>query len=423
VRILIVTYSYPPVVNARALRWSALAEDWAQRGHEVLVIAAWQPGTSAVERENGVTVHRTAWRWTQRLRAGIASARTAPVQGGGSRGRWHPFLHRIWRSVYWPDTSCLWLPAALSAARKAVGDMRPEAVVSVSPTFSAVVAGMRLVGKLQPRPRWLVDLGDPFSFADDAPPNNFRLYGALNYAVERAAFRRADAIAVTTPETRDRYAELFAESATKLQVIPPLVAIAPGPNREPRGDRLALVYVGTLYQGIRNPRFMVALLRRLLERPVGRGLELHVYGDVQDCRAAFERNADLLGHRLFVHGAVARQSALEAMRDAGVLVNIGNRTSYQLPSKLVEYAALGKPILNFAGAVQDSSARFLASYPRHLSLDARNDVPTGEQVSACEEFLENVRQKRLPEVPSGWVAPYRVAAISQRYLELLRAGT
>ena len=56
------------------------------------------------------------------------------------------------------------------------------------------------------------------------------------------------------------------------------------------------------------------------------------------------------------------------MAEADVLVNIGNRTSYQLPSKVVEYAAFGKPILNFLASPDDSSAVFLSKYPFLLNV-------------------------------------------------------
>jgi glycosyltransferase involved in cell wall biosynthesis len=419
VRILILSFSYPPVANARALRWGALAADWARQGHEVAVVAAWLPGAAEAERIDGVAVHRAGLRVGERLRARLAARRTSAVRSGGAQPG-STLLHRLWRSVYWPDTSCLWFVPALGRARKLMREMRPDAVVSVSPMFTAVMVGLRLLSGSHPPPRWLIDLGDPFSFAEEAPPNNLRLYRRLNQRMERAAFRRADAVAVTTQETRARYAALFGASAGKIEVIPPLVPIDCAPKQEAPTDVISLVYVGTLYRSIRGPDFLLALFRRLLGRPIGPRLQLHVYGDVQDCRPSFERHAELLGRRLFVHGAVPRPRALDAMQEASVLVNIGNRTSYQLPSKLVEYAALGKPILNIAAVPGDSSARFLARYPRHLSLEQSGEL-TEEQLTRSERFLEDAADRRLAPVPSEWVTPYRLSGISASYLALLRA--
>ena len=416
-RILILSFSYPPIANARALRWGALAREWARQGHEVAVVSAWLPGAPEVERIDGVAVHRAGLRLGELLRARLAARRTSAVASAGGKPA-SSLLHRVWRSIYWPDTSCLWFVPALGRARSLMREMRPDAVVSVSPMFTAVMVGLRLLAGSHPSPRWLIDLGDPFSFAEEAPPNNFRLYRRLNQRMERAAFRRADAVAVTTEETRARYTALFGASAGKIEVIPPLIPIDCEPKQEAPTDAICLVYVGTLYRSIRGPDFLLALFRRLLERPIGPRLQLHVYGDVQDCRPSFERHAELLGRKLFVHGAVPRPRALDALQEASVLVNIGNRTAYQLPSKLVEYAALGKPILNIAAVPGDSSARFLARYPRHLSLQ-ESDEPSEEQLSRCERFLQDAADRRLAPVPADWVAPYRLPGISARYLALL----
>lgn len=393
------------------------------RGHEVLVVAAWQPGEPAFERRNGVAVHRVAWKWTQNVRARVASARTARMQAVTRKRGWRALLQRAWRGVYWPDTSCTWLLPALRTARDLARGSPLDALVSVSPTFSAVVAGMRALAGLERRARWLIDLGDPFSFADEAPPNNFFLYRKLNRAVERSAFRRADAITVTTPETRTRYEALFPESAHKIEVIPPVTSVDADEPAPSTRDALSLVYMGTLYGDLRSPEFMMALFRRLYDRSGEGRLELHVYGDVQDCRPTFERYPELLERALYVHGTVPREQALSAMRAAAVLVNVGNRTTYQLPSKVVEYAALGKPILNLAAGVDDSSTRFLATYPRCLTLDARGASPSDEQVRRCEAFLEEARLERLPRVPPDWVAPYRVSAVSRQYLRLVGGNT
>ena len=91
--------------------------------------------------------------------------------------------------------------------------------MSVSPTFTAVAVGKALAARKPRSFRWLIDLGDPFSFADESPPNNFRLYRLLNLRFERSCFAEADSVSVTTPETRERYAALFPESAQKIAVV------------------------------------------------------------------------------------------------------------------------------------------------------------------------------------------------------------
>jgi hypothetical protein len=50
------------------------------------------------------------------------------------------------------------------------------------------------------------------------------------------------------------------------------------------------------------------------------------------------------------------------MKDVDVLVNIGNDSAAQLASKVIEYLALGKPVLNLVSIDRDASVAELADY-------------------------------------------------------------
>jgi glycosyltransferase involved in cell wall biosynthesis len=432
--ILIVSFSYWPTLNARAFRWTALAEDWASRGFDVHVVCALATGRPRFETVNGVQVHRAGAGLVEKARARLARARTAqtvtagpgaaerPARSAGTAVRLVQFANRrVWRNLYWPDTTCLWYFDALATARAIVRKVRPQAVVSVSPTFTAVAVGRALLRGLAPAPRWLIDLGDPFSFAAEAPPNNFRLYGGLNARFERACFAAASAVSVTNGLTRDGYARRFPESAAKIAVIPPLLTVPPPDAGAPlpAGGR-RLIFLGTLYPSIRRPDYLLALFRRLAPRPGCEDVTLHFYGDVRECAESFERHRDLLGSRVFVHGPVPRDEAAAAMRGAAVLVNIGNDTSYQLPSKIVEYAMTGKPILNLASVPDDSSSRFLADYPLHCTLHAAA-APSDEDVERTARLVTEGGTLPPAEL-SRWTEPFTLPRISAEYLALVAPG-
>jgi hypothetical protein len=134
-------------------------------------------------------------------------------------------------------------------------------------------------------------------------------------------------------------------------------------------------------------------------------LALHFFGDVHDCRSLFEP----LPSGVHLHGAVPRETAAAAMRHAAALVNIGNATPHQVPSKLVEYAAAARPIVNVAASPADTSANFLAGHP---ALCRAHDAV------GVLRFLDERRS-----VPGDWVerflAPYRLDAVARAYEQLL----
>jgi hypothetical protein len=372
---------------------------------------------------NGVHIHRVGLAPVERLRAQLAERRMAPSPLADDTSpslvaRAVSFVNRrLWRNLYWPDTTCLWYLLARRKVDTLIERLSPGMLVSVSPTFTAVAVGYGALARARSRPCWVIDLGDPFCFLEEAPPNNFQLYRHLNYRFERACFRVATAVAVTNPATQERYASVFPESMNKLMVIPPLVSIPELPPPTPdAGARVQFVFVGTLYRNIRRPDFLLALFAALSAAVPA--LDLHFFGDVSECMESFARHAALIGNSIHLHGAVPRERALQAMADAAVLVNLGNETTYQLPSKVVEYAMTRKPILNIAAHEDDSSARFLASYPRQLTLVAKSANPTPNDVERTRTFLSEQHPIDAGEL-ERWLVPFRLPAISAQYLALM----
>jgi len=269
---------------------------------------------------------------------------------------------------------------------------------------------------------WLVDVGDPFSFETAIPPNNRCLYEDINRTVERKVFAVADCVAVTTAETQNRYAELFPESKSKIVVIPPLLSLCAMPsNTSHVGDQvIRLTFLGTLYRTIREPDALLNLFSTLLETAIGSRLELHFFGNIGDCAARFEPYRDWIGRRIFVHGVIDRARIEEVLGTASVLVNIGNATSYQLPSKVVEYAFSGKPVLNIITHDNDSSARFFAQYPAVLTLNLASP-DWRAQLGRVVTFISHPPAAD-PAAIARLLKPYQIEAIASAYADALRGS-
>ena len=104
-----------------------------------------------------------------------------------------------------------------------------------------------------------------------------------------------------------------------------------------KGNRKKLLVVGTLYKKIRNPVFLLRLFDEILKTDTGENVELHFMGAVNECRTFFEAYQEIIGDKIILHGLCKRDDVVKAMSEADILVNISNRTCFQLPSKLVEY--------------------------------------------------------------------------------------
>lgn len=426
-KVLVVSFYYTPAISPRAFRWSAVCEEWVRRGHQVTVIAAWSPGEPREQVLNGVRVVRVGGGMTEAVRTRFGSPSTvrarsgegdgAPRRGGALRHAAKWVHDRTWKKLYWPDFACLWYPPARAEARRVRDAQGIDALVTVSLPFTGHLVGLALKRR-DPSLPWLVDIGDPFSFFHRTTLNNHALYQGRNRRAEAQVLRRADAVAVTTEPTAERYAEMFPESAHKLRVVPPLLVPLPVEAPSRNGGPLRLVFVGTLYRNFRSPDFLLDFFHAL-EGQAGRPMELHFYGELHDCADCFGRYPQSLGERVFLHGPVGRAEAYRAMLGADVLVNIGNDTRYQLPSKVVDYASTGGPVINVVRTDEDSSVRFFERYPAVLTLVDHGGGVTPAQVAAVREFIAAHAGRRVPRAELRWLDDYGLAAVTDAYEGLL----
>ena len=166
---------------------------------------------------------------------------------------------------------------------------------------------------------------------------------------------------------------------------------------------------------------MLRLFSLLLETNLSSRVELHFFGDYSDCAGEFERYNHHIGSNIFLHGMVSHKKAFAAMRGADVLVNIGNNTTYQLPSKVIEYLSVDKPILNLANAKTDSSATLLGSYPNSLCLFEDGIADDSALCSRLTRFIKKPPDVSISSSLSS-LATFRVETIADAYAGFLTRG-
>lgn len=422
-RILIITYNYLPLRNPRAYRWSSLVNYLADHGYKIDIVAAWNQSFAEWEEMNSVNIFRTGKSFLQSLRnpektpSSNVKSKTSLVTKiiGLCKG--------LYRKIYWPDYAFLWYFSAHKKAKDLLEKDRYDCIITVSHPFTSHLVGLALKKKY-PEINWLVDIGDPFYFADSTPLNNYMIYRKLNYYYENKILDLANRISVTTRSTMDKYIEDFPCSAPKIHVIPPLITVSSESDSVkslllPKNDKIRLVFVGTLYKEIRNPEYLLRLFMHLVDNYKSAfNFELHFIGHYNDCLNEFAKYSDLINKQIYVHGLIEHEEALAAMRQADILVNIGNSTKYQLPSKVVEYALLCKPILNIIKSKEDSSLEFYRYYPSIFNISSE-EWPQDEIITDFYNFICNPPKVNKEEVAS-WLKAYRIESIAASYLALIK---
>jgi glycosyltransferase involved in cell wall biosynthesis len=290
-----------------------------------------------------------------------------------------------------------------------------DCVISTSHPFSGHLVCL-LAGVGDSRSHWLVDIGDPYSLQTDPALYNRSIYQWLSTWVERRVLEGADQVSVTTESTADLYRRHFRAVEGKISVIGPLLSLPEVPDVRPKADRvIRVVFVGTLYRHLRSPVPALQHFEALGRAHPEQRYELHFYGAVNDCGDVLTEYAARMPGLVTVHGLVSRTRVTEAMAAADAVLNIGNHSTAQLGSKVIEYVAMGRPIINFVSIEDDASLNVLRTHPSCLTLSVGEGPVSQESLTASAAFLSDP-----PNIPDDYVrrerSPYSPENVTQQYL-------
>ncbi len=432
-KILIVTAWYFPFIHPRAHRWTALAEHWAAQGYDIHVVTARQRDYPEHTDLKGVQVHRTGFdslkevfyycTKSEKARGRVGAAVVPP----GTMLKVLNWLYTtFWKTIYFPDDAAIWYYPARRKVFQLLENQSFDAIITVSFPFTGHLVGLAVKRRF-PQLRWLADIGDPFAI-QPMPPNNAWLYGRKNRRLEQTVLTIADVVTVTTRFTREKYAQAFGISATSnIQVIPPLIAGYAIPQnadrltQKPGPAALRIGYFGALYQPTRTPDTFLHLLNRLsgLRPELRKRLDIHFYGEIFP--EFFTRLQAADGLRL--HGLCSRAEVQRAIQDMDILLNIGNTTDFQLPSKAVDYLASGKPVLNLSYVENDPFTAFFGEDTQLFNLKVRNGKVEDTALSDLIVWLEATKIAPSEEARRARIAPFTVGKIADDYRVLLESST
>ncbi len=241
-----------------------------------------------------------------------------------------------------PDTRFGWVPFGVSRAAKILEQAKYDVLVTWAQPYSSHVAGWRLKKRF-PELSWVAYFGDPWvgnPYIEKIPK--------ICLEWERKVVARSDRIIVNTRGAREDFAGRYGAGVKdKIDVIPHSYDHAwlgdeksPGEERRPRP--CTLTYGGNFY-GKRTPE------------PVLKALEALIPKDREALRVQFvgkfpfpwQSRAEKLAPSVAVLGQKSYGETQNLLKTSDILLLIDAplAESMFLPSKLVDYLALGKPIL------------------------------------------------------------------------------
>ena len=145
------------------------------------------------------------------------------------------------------------------------------------------------------------------------------------------------------------------------------------------------LYTGTFYPRIRDPWYLMELVKNLDDRYV-----LHICGTIG--RHFYRKYRSFIEQgRLIIHNNLPQQELYNAICDCDFLVNIGNSTNSMLPSKLISYISSGKPIINIVKIKNCPTMEYLSNYSEHVNLFEYEPISFG--LSSLKAFLSREHKR------------------------------
>ncbi len=351
-KILLVSHQFLPHLSPRTTRWKTLVDKLIETGNEVTILTGTAPNKSV---EN----YDILYFGNKKISTTMNSIRkdSNNIDNPSIKKLIYNFLKKFYRFLFknfaWPDYAMFWIFTVYRNKTKISKDY--DSIVSVSLPFTSHVCASILVKEL--KAQWIMDIGDPFSLKFQSPENNKILYSFLNRFIEKKYYHKADQIFFTHKEVLDFHQKKFHIENSKLQIGHPIFEIKNEnilSSNEYDYSKLPINigYFGIFTDKIREPFNYINNIANKFDD------EFHHHWYInEDSKKYFTSVFNQDTH--FFEQLIPREQAIKKMiNNFHLLLSIGNTNKYQLPSKVIEYISLGKPVIHYAEIPTDPMYRF-----------------------------------------------------------------
>src|SRR5690242_6784183 len=329
-KVLIVTFAFPPANVIGAVRVGKLARYLDSRGHDVRVLT-----TDIIEdRSLPLEIAEDRVLYTDYRRQ--PAARSPPDEERPSRrSRLRSFLRRHYdgvRSI--PDMRIDWKDCAISAGRQLIESSRPDIIFASAPPYTGLIVAARLARAFGIP--WIADLRDLWV---DNPYYDAPFWRRpIDAVIERHTLRDAAKLVTVSPNWAEQLRQRHGKATEVVyngyaeEDFPPLPP-APDP-----GGILTIRYLGSIYPGFRDPSALFAAIALLPdgERPRV-AVEFFCDNPAPVLAAAAAHH---VSQSVVVRPRVPYRRALELQMGSDVLLLLQSserRDEGNIPAKLFEY--------------------------------------------------------------------------------------
>ena len=382
-KILIVTHQFLPQVSPRTTRWSLLIDELINKGNEVTVLSGTDP-------ENIEKNYKILYFGNKQFSSNINKIRQNSQDSSNNSIKKisYSILKKIYRFLFktfsWPDYAMFWAFTIYKNRKRIENNF--DIIISVSLPFTSHLCAYILKKRINAQ--WYMDIGDPFTLKTNSPENNKIIYSYLNKFFERKFYQNASKIIFTHNEAAELHKKKFKIDNSKIVIGYPIASLNEDIIKNSlsfnyKDTPLKIGYFGAFTKSIREPDNYITNIANSLGDKTK-----HEWYINEESKKYFSSINDITFHQFLE--ILPRKLALEVMvNKIHILLSIGNFNKYQMPSKVIEYLSLGKPVLHYAEIIDDPLYNFEKLFD---NLKIINSKTTKNEL---EIYFEYIKENRL----------------------------
>ena len=333
-KILIVSYTFYPEISPRAFRTLELAKELA-KNNDVTILTKINEEIKDMKFKNNLKI--------KQINSGFLFNKNIKNKKNDSlekirANKKYSFLRKIYRYLFAESEMEFAVPIFKELKKD---EETYDAIISIARPFSDHL-GVYLSKIFNPKISKIIilDYGDPFyKSITNKRGYHFKI-------IERLVLKKANYVTIPILEAQRAY-EIF-KIDKKIKVIPQGFNLKElnNPKKVEIKNR-NFMYAGAFYEEIRNPLFLFEKLNSLKENFI-----FNIYTSIDRLKNSqfgkkILEEIEKSNGKIILKDVISREKIIEKMKEMEFLINLENINTEQSPSKLIDYAISGRPILSF----------------------------------------------------------------------------
>ena len=377
-KVLIITYYWPPAGGPGVQRWLKFVKYFPDFGIEPIVYIPENPTYPLID--NGLlqevnpatTIIKKRiiepYAWASAFSKGSTKKISSGIIPNKKK---QTFLQQamLWvrGNMFIPDARVLWVKPSVEYLSKYIQENNIDTVITTGPPHSLHLIGLRL--KEQINIKWIADFRDPWTTIGYHKELKLSVSSTQKHKdMEKQVLTTADKVIVTSPTTKKEFEALTTQSITVITNGYDVEKI----EKQPLDEKFTIAHIGS-FLSERNPRILWKALKELVKENTNfkAAFELKLIGAVsQEVLDAIEEFK--LNNYVNNLGYVSHSEAIVQQRKSQVLLLVeidSEDTKCIIPGKLFEYMVSERPILaigpdgaDFASIIQSPNTGVFTTY-------------------------------------------------------------